>query len=98
MAATAKLAAGVAYPMTPEGQRDFLRDLAAAIRAVPDGRGRGFIWWEPAWLPVSGSGWASEEALAYIGEKGPGGNEWANQALFDYEGRALPALYTIGEL
>ncbi|MCM1552954.1 MAG: arabinogalactan endo-1,4-beta-galactosidase, partial [Butyrivibrio sp.] len=29
------------------------------------------------------------------GEKGPGGNEWANQALFDYEGNALPALEAI---
>ena len=36
-----------------------------------------------------------EEALSYIQEKGPGGNEWANQALFDYDGNALPALETI---
>ncbi len=92
MAATAALAERTAYPMTPAGQRDFLRDLAAAIRAVPGGRGRGFIWWEPAWIPVPGSQWATPAALAYTGERGPGGNEWANQALFDYSGRALPAL------
>ena len=98
MAATAKLAAGVDYPMTPQGQSDFIRDLAAAIKAVPGGRGRGFIWWEPAWIPVCGSGWASEEALRYVGEKGPGGNEWANQTLFDYEGCALPAQDTIRAL
>ena len=42
-----------------------------------------------------GSGWASEEALKYIEEKGPGGNEWANQALFDYNGNALMALESI---
>ncbi len=98
MAATAALAAGIEYPMTPQGQSDFIRDLAAAIQAVPGGRGRGFIWWEPAWIPVPGSGWATEAALRYTGEKGPGGNEWANQALFDYEGRALPALETIRTL
>ncbi len=98
MAATAKLAAGIEYPMTPEGQSAFLRDLAAAIRSVPNGRGRGFVWWEPAWIPVPGSGWATKAALAYTGEKGPGGNEWANQALFDYEGRALPALLALGTL
>lgn len=92
MAATAELAAGIGYLMTPEGQYAFLRDLSAAVRAVPDGHGRGFIWWEPAWIPVPGSGWATEAGLAYTGEKGPGGNEWANQALFDYNGRALPAL------
>ncbi len=95
MAAKAALAAGIDYPMTPQGQCDFIRDLAAAIQAVPDGKGRGFIWWEAAWIPVPGSGWATEAALRYTGEKGPGGNEWANQALFDYEGRALPALKTI---
>ena len=98
MAAGARLAAGVEYPMTPAGQAAFLRDLAAAIRSVPAGRGRGFIWWEPAWLPVPGSGWATPAALAYTGERGPGGNEWANQALFDYEGRALPALHTMEKL
>lgn len=36
-----------------------------------------------------------EEAIAYMDEKGPGGNEWANQALFDYDGNALPALEAV---
>lgn len=97
MAATAELAAGIAWPMTPEGQAQFLRDLTAVLRQVPEGRGRGYVYWEPAWLPVPGSQWATGAALAYTGERGPGGNEWANQALFDYEGRALPALDVIGE-
>lgn len=95
MAATGKLAEGVEYPMTPEGQLAFLRDLTAAVRSVP--AGRGVIWWEPAWIPVRGSGWTTDEALAYIGETGPGGNEWANQTLFDYDGRALPALQALQE-
>ncbi len=98
MAATAERARGIAWPMTRQGQRDYLRDLAAAVRAVPEGRCRGFMWWEPAWLPVPGSGWATEAALRYTGEAGPGGNEWANQALFDYDGRALPALEELGTL
>ena len=98
MAATARLAAGIGYPMTPEGQCAFMRDLVKVIRDVPDGRGRGFVYWEPAWIPVPGVGWANGAALSFTGERGPGGNEWANQALFDYEGRALPALETIREL
>ncbi len=98
MATKPELAARIDYPMTPDGQRAFLRDLAEVIRSVPGGRGRGFIYWEAAWIPVPGSGWATDAALAYTGEKGPGGNEWANQALFDYEGRALPALETIREM
>ena len=91
-AATERLAASVAWPMTPAGQARFLRELTASVRQVPGGRGRGVVWWEPAWLPVPGSGWANEAALPYIGDPGPGGNEWANQTLFDYKGNVLPAL------
>ncbi len=95
MATRPALAEQVEYPMTPQGQSDFMTAVMELIRQVPEGHGKGFIYWEPAWIPVPGSGWASPEALAYIKEKGPGGNEWANQALFDYEGRALPTLETI---
>lgn len=83
------------FPMTKEGQSDFMAAVLKVIEEVPDGRGKGFFYWEPAWIPVPGSGWATEAALSYIEEKGPGGNEWANQALFDYDGNALPALRTI---
>ena len=83
------------FPMTKEGQKDFMKALFSVIDQVPDLRCRGFFYWEPAWIPVSGSGWATEVALTYIEEKGPGGNEWANQALFDYDGNALPAWETI---
>ncbi len=95
MAAKAELAAKIPYPMTPLGQADFMDDLMETIHQVPENRGKGFIYWEPAWIPVPGSQWATEGAIAYMNEKGPGGNEWANQALFDYEGRALPALERI---
>ena len=95
MATKRELAEKVPYSMSPEGQSAFMQDIMETIRSVPDGRGKGFVYWEPAWIPVPGCGWANDEALAYIGEKGPGGNEWANQALFDYDGNALPALKTI---
>ena len=98
MAANATLAAKTAWPMTPEGQSQFLQDLWQVIFQVPEKRCRGFIYWEPAWIPVPGSGWATAAALDYIKEACPGGNEWANQALFDYDGNVLPALRTIQEL
>ena len=98
LASNAATAASVAWPCTPEGQCAFLRDLVAVIRSVPNGLGRGFIWWEPAWLPVKGSGWTTPAGLAYIHEPGPGGNEWANQSLFDYDGNALPALKTLEKM
>lgn len=97
MATKPELAARVPYPMSPDGQRDFMVDFMKLIREIPDGRGKGFIYWEAAWLPVPGSEWASSDAIAYMKEKGPGGNEWANQALFDYDGNALPALSAIRE-
>lgn len=83
------------FPMTKKGQADFMKALFAVIDQVPENKCSGFFYWEPAWIPVQGSGWANEAALQYIEEKGPGGNEWANQALFDYEGQSLPALEVI---
>lgn len=91
-AARAALAEQLPWPMTPEGQCAFLKDLLNVIHAVPEGRGKGLFWWEPAWIPVPGSGWAKQGGWEYVGEQGPGGNEWANQALFDFAGNALPAL------
>ena len=98
LASLAKNARAVQWPCPPEGQCAFLRDVWEVIRSTPKDLGRGFIWWEPAWLPVPGAEWAKPEGLAYVHEPGPGGNEWANQGLFDYDGSALPALHLISEL
>ena len=95
MATKPGLVEHIGYPMTPQGQRDFMQDIMEIIRQVPQGLGRGFIYWEPAWIPVPGSQWANDCAFPYLREPGPGGNEWANQALFDYDGNALPALTAI---
>lgn len=97
MATKPALAQKVPYPMTPEGQSDFMQAVMEIVANIPDGKGKGFYYWEPAWIPVPGSGWATPESLLYIKDKGPCGNEWANQALFDYDGNALPALQTIKE-
>lgn len=83
------------YPMTKQGQADFMEDFLFRISHVKDGRGIGFFYWEPAWIPVKGSGWATPASLKYIEDSGPCGNEWANQALFDYDGNTLPALKVI---
>lgn len=95
MATKPEIAAKIPYPVTPQGQADFMRDCIRVIRQVPDNLGCGFIYWEPAWLPVPNVGWANAASCAYIQEPGPYGNEWANQALFDYDGNALPALQVI---
>ena len=80
------------YPMTIEGQADFTKDFLNRVANVVDDHGKGFFWWEPAWIPVPGSGWATPASLKYMNDPGPCGNEWANQALFDYDGNMLPAI------
>lgn len=96
MATKPELVEKLNYSMTKEGQASFMKDLMKLIADIPGGEG--FYYWEPAWIPVLGCGWATEAALAYTGEKGPGGNEWANQALFDYDGNALSALAVIRDI
>ena len=90
-----EIAEKVEYPMTKEGQADFIYDFLNRVKNVAEGRGKGFFWWEPAWIPVPGSGWATPASLEYMNDKGPCGNEWANQALFDYDGNALPSLKVV---
>ena len=85
----------IEFPMTREGQADFMRTLLSRLETVAEHRARGFFWWEPAWIPVPGSGWATPASLDYMGDSGPCGNEWANQALFDYDGNVLPTLSVI---
>jgi len=81
------------FPFTKEGQREFMRTLFETVERVPNGHGAGVCYWEPAWLPLKGSTWATNAALDYVHEEGkPLGNEWANQCIFDYEGNANPAL------
>ena len=77
------------YPLSPDGQTRFVRDFLAAAR---ENRIDGVFYWEPLWLPGEGICWASETGQEYIGEAGKStANEWANQCLFDYEGKKLPA-------
>jgi len=72
------------YPMTPAGQRAMLRDIMSVVRAVPDGRGLGVFWWDATWTMVPGNGWDPADPRSE--------NAWENQALFDFDDRALPAL------
>ncbi len=84
------------YPLTIEGQKLFCEELLK--RLVNIDHFKGIYYWEPAWIPSPKGTWASEGARRYIHEeyKG-GGNEWANQCLFDYSGHSLPALKVFKE-
>ncbi len=86
------------YPASVDGQARYLADLARVVGGVPDGRGQGVVYWEPAWLPVPGTSWASEAGMRYGDDIAEPGNGWADQALFDARGRALSSLDALGSL
>ena len=72
------------YPFTPEGQAKILADIMTITRAIPNGRGLGVFWWDATWTAVPGNGWDPFRPSS--------GNNWENQALFDFQNRALPAM------
>lgn len=47
------------FPATPAGQAAFARAVRRVVEDVPQGRGAGVYWWEPAWIaaPRGGSPW-----------------------------------------
>ncbi|WP_433381924.1 glycoside hydrolase family 53 protein [Actinoplanes sp. CA-142083] len=67
------------FPATPQGQAAFYEALRGVLEQVPDGKGLGFMAWEPEWVP--GVGWQP-------------GAEASNDNLtqFDFTGRALPSI------
>jgi arabinogalactan endo-1,4-beta-galactosidase len=82
------------YKAGVPGQASAIRDVIAAVAEVPNGKGLGVFYWEPAWLPGVDTGWAAKHAASYQGEAIPedGGSGWANQAMFNFFGEALPSL------
>ena len=44
------------FPESPQGQRDFLEAVNEIMLNIPDGRGKGIFWWEPAVAPRPGGG------------------------------------------
>ncbi len=87
------------YGPTYQSQANAIRDICAA---VSEAGGLGVFYWEPAWIPVDsdtwelGSGWATSYAAAYDPNDAGvyyGGCAWDNQAMFSFDGTALPSLY-----
>lgn len=67
---------------SPEGQRDFV----AAVRQLVQGgeHGRGLCYWGGDWV-------------AWRGAQATDGSPWENQALFDFNHQALPAIEALGQ-
>nr|7OSK_A Chain A, Arabinogalactan endo-1,4-beta-galactosidase [Ignisphaera aggregans DSM 17230]7OSK_B Chain B, Arabinogalactan endo-1,4-beta-galactosidase [Ignisphaera aggregans DSM 17230] len=69
------------YKASIQGQASFIRDLIAALYEEGKDKALGIFYWGATWIPYPGAGWKTGE-----------GNPWENQALFDFNGRALPSL------
>ena len=67
------------YIASVQGQATAVRDIIATVSSVSGGVG--VFYWEPDWIPVKGAGWRTGE-----------GDNWENQAMFDFSGKALPSL------
>ncbi|WP_259564334.1 glycoside hydrolase family 53 protein [Enterobacter sichuanensis] len=80
------------YPGTVQGQYDYIHDLMQAVIDVPDHRGKGIFYWEPTWIAVPGTTWATKAGMKYIHDEWKEGNARENQALFDCQGKVLPSI------
>jgi arabinogalactan endo-1,4-beta-galactosidase len=69
------------HPFTANGQKKFVLSLEKILRQQPGNRGVGLWWWEPMALKVLDS----SGVIIWNGGM-------ANSALFDIQGRVLPAL------
>lgn len=69
------------YPPSVQSQANVLHRIAAILKRVPEGRGKGFFYWQPDFIPVKGAGWKYGE-----------GCEWDDQTMFDFSGHALWSL------
>ncbi len=83
------------YKASPTGQALCIYDINKTISAHKNAIGS--FYWEPAWLGLEGTSWASSEAFTYqrvnsLDTNGLGTCSWVNQALFDYNGYPLESL------
>ena len=69
------------YPVTPAGQAS---NLAAVMNGARSAGAMGVFYWEPTWTAVKGNSWDPFNPAS--------GSQWENQALFDFNGVALPAM------
>lgn len=65
------------YPATPQGQKDFIAKLKEIVLA--NKTGIGFCYW-------------GGELIAFNGQEATDGSPWENQALYDFDNKALPVM------
>jgi arabinogalactan endo-1,4-beta-galactosidase len=70
------------WPMTPEGQKQFLADVIKTVKEAPESHGIGVNYWHPeaTFIPGSTDRWSRPDA----------------NSLFDAKGNPLPAINILG--
>jgi arabinogalactan endo-1,4-beta-galactosidase len=66
-----------AYPATPEGQKNYMVTIKNLIQQTESGIG--FCYWGGEWV-------------AFRGNESSNGSSWENQALWDFDNKALPVM------
>ena len=93
------------YLTSAQAQVSELSELCDCLSKVPESKGTGIFYWEPAWLAKEGAGWISKSGYFYNDHgydyESPSDltsytdsscySSWGNQAWFDYSGKALPS-------
>lgn len=65
------------FPATPQGQKDFINAVKQVVLNTE--KGIGICYW-------------GAELIAWKGDKAKDGSPWENQALFDFDNKALPVV------
>jgi len=65
------------YPADPEGQREFIKEIINLTKSIE--HGAGFCYW-------------GAELIAWKGNQAVDASPWENQALFNFDNKALPVL------
>lgn len=65
------------FPATPEGQKNFMLALKSTIQQTQNGLG--FCYWGTEWI-------------AFRGNQSTNGSSWENQAMWDFNNKALPVM------
>jgi arabinogalactan endo-1,4-beta-galactosidase len=66
-----------AYPASPQGQKNYMLAVKNLLKETDSGIG--FAYWGTEWL-------------AFRGNESTNGSSWENQALWDFDHKALPAM------
>ncbi len=69
------------YETSTQGQATEIADLVDLLSQVSDSKGTGIFYWEPAWLPVNGSGWITKYGYYYNEH----GTDWVSDGVSESE-------------